>query len=868
MLYGTYELMEIDEFDPDREYEGLELNDFNELDSKGKNEIIGLNDVDSDEVDVIEECTGPSQTSFNSSNQVLKSAKQTGKLLADSLPDDIRREMEFHGTNYYSDESNDMEEYTDHYQPTFASSSRVQGVSKEGKKPGKTLRDHESEHFELHASDLDSDEIADLEECTDPSATRFPATDLVMNGVYKDETLFGRPPQYNISADSDSDEIDDMEVRANPVNSLSNFNNTGQVSKGNYEKGKLPLNQQARTRIIRKDISRIPKPLDGDITKIRHDLGFWKLYQTSRLHVSTNPLVLDRGGPEIARGIDALEAKVSGDVDADILIVGDAGDGDKITLENTFLQGRRTGIQLDFNLVSSWIKTCADTHGMTCSPISLPYDQSRRPSRLIDVEKEMVVSAPSPCSYAALSYRWSNGQLMLQQSTYNRLTHPGGVDTRSHDIPLTIRDSILLCRRMSTRYLWVDALCIMQDDSIDKQDQICKMDAIYVGAHFTIVAACGADSRAGLPGVRTGSRKLQRVEVIRGITLAVAQPNLANALLDTQWHHRAWTFQEAVLSKRLLIFTDFGVYFQCSTALWCEDTHLEKPSLSEYSINKVEVPKFLKPFWKDVLPTTRDFWTYAQLVEDYSPREMTSQTDALNAFTGLINPLERVLDTKFFHGLPIIFFHAALCFAFATRHDNIRRTEFPSWSWSGWNPVDGVDYQDGLFFGEEICIDCHHFFRLRNSPALGRQLIPIEFEDRDASARDFYQSPAISNTLLNTLTNRELESVLIFEAYKGRLYIDIRNNNSESKIYISQPSTYNASPIGYVGLPPLMRRGRSQYMDFITMCTEEKIPDIESTLLYLVTKDHKGVTYRVNSTCIRTVEWKKVKRSLEVVYML
>jgi hypothetical protein len=71
-----------------------------------------------------------------------------------------------------------------------------------------------------------------------------------------------------------------------------------------------------------------------------------------------------------------------------------------------------------------------------------------------------------------------------------------------------------------------------------------------------------------------------------------------------------------------------------------------------------------------------------------------------------------------------------------------------------------------------------------------------------------------------------------------------------------------------VGLPPLMRRGRSQYMDFITMCTEEKIPDIESTLLYLVTKDHKGVTYRVNSTCIRTVEWKKVKRSLEVVYML
>jgi hypothetical protein len=90
-----------------------------------------------------------------------------------------------------------------------------------GKKPGDTLRDHESEHFELHASDLDSDEIEDLEECTDPSATRFPATDLVVNGVYKDKTHFRRP---------------------NSFKSSSNFNNTDHMSKGNYEKGKLPLN--------------------------------------------------------------------------------------------------------------------------------------------------------------------------------------------------------------------------------------------------------------------------------------------------------------------------------------------------------------------------------------------------------------------------------------------------------------------------------------------------------------------------------------------------------------------------------------------------------------------------------------------------
>ena len=206
--------------------------------------------------------------------------------------------------------------------------------------------------------------------------------------------------------------------------------------------------------------------------------------------------------------------------------------------------------------------------------------------------------------YTCLSYCWGGPQ---DVSTTTATLEQYSICLPSDKLPQTIRDAINITRSLAIRYLWVDALCIVQDDSIDKQDQICKMDAIYIGAHFTIVAACGADSRAGLPGVRTRSRRPQRVEIIRGITLAAAQPNLANALLDTQWHHRAWTFQEAVLSKRLLIFTDFGAYFQCSTALWCEDTHLEKPSLSECSIDKVEVPKFAKPFWKDAFPTTRDF---------------------------------------------------------------------------------------------------------------------------------------------------------------------------------------------------------------------------------------------------------------------
>jgi hypothetical protein len=63
MLYGIYNITEIDEFDPDHEYEDLKLNDLDGLGSKGKNAVIDLNDIDSDEIDDMEEFTGPSQPS-------------------------------------------------------------------------------------------------------------------------------------------------------------------------------------------------------------------------------------------------------------------------------------------------------------------------------------------------------------------------------------------------------------------------------------------------------------------------------------------------------------------------------------------------------------------------------------------------------------------------------------------------------------------------------------------------------------------------------------------------------------------------------------------------------------------------------------
>jgi hypothetical protein len=108
-------------------------------------------------------------------------------------------------------------------------------------------------------------------------------------------------------------------------------------------------------------------------------------------------------------------------------------------------------------------------------------------------------------------------------------------------IPKTIRDAIRLTREIGERFLWVDALCIMQDEPNDKAEQIKHMGSIYKGSVLTIVAACGIDATYGLPGVEPNSRTVNQMLGLAGKSL------LCNILANddddeelTTWDSRAW----------------------------------------------------------------------------------------------------------------------------------------------------------------------------------------------------------------------------------------------------------------------------------------------------------------------------------------
>ena len=127
---------------------------------------------------------------------------------------------------------------------------------------------------------------------------------------------------------------------------------------------------------------------------------------------------------------------------------------------------------------------------------------------------------------------------------------------------------------LGERYLWVDSLCIIQDNPHDKNAQMSHTDAIYSSAFVTIAAASGSHADAGLAGVSRPRDVAQRTALIDGLRYSIPMTGYMSVISDPAlvWNSRGWTFLEKVLSKRLLVFTGYQVYFQCSNMIWCEDT--------------------------------------------------------------------------------------------------------------------------------------------------------------------------------------------------------------------------------------------------------------------------------------------------------
>ncbi|KAH8590651.1 heterokaryon incompatibility protein-domain-containing protein [Bisporella sp. PMI_857] len=165
------------------------------------------------------------------------------------------------------------------------------------------------------------------------------------------------------------------------------------------------------------------------------------------------------------------------------------------------------GQQINRNLVKSWLNDCDNNHSSSCNhPRSGKRADTDINLTLIDVQEECLVSASSDAKYFALSYVW--GQVDMSKtlkSNYDERKKPHSLATVR--FPRTIRDAMIFVQSLGERYLWVDAVCLLQDDDAQMALDIPRMDVIYGQAFATIVALDGTDADAGLPGVSAGTRE-------------------------------------------------------------------------------------------------------------------------------------------------------------------------------------------------------------------------------------------------------------------------------------------------------------------------------------------------------------------------
>jgi hypothetical protein len=170
-----------------------------------------------------------------------------------------------------------------------------------------------------------------------------------------------------------------------------------------------------------------------------------------------------------------------------------------------------------------------------------------------------VVVADAGTRYVALSYVWGGvEQLQLTTSNYVLLTTAGTLARENPRVAIsqTICDTIEFVVRADERYLWCDALCIIQD-APDKQDQIQNTHKIYNNAAWCLIAATSSHSSDSLPCIgRHKHDAKKQYELVQGLRLTGVLPKLVDFLKTTTWDKRAWTYQERVLSKRAVIIGD------------------------------------------------------------------------------------------------------------------------------------------------------------------------------------------------------------------------------------------------------------------------------------------------------------------------
>ncbi|ERF69010.1 hypothetical protein EPUS_06697 [Endocarpon pusillum Z07020] len=376
---------------------------------------------------------------------------------------------------------------------------------------------------------------------------------------------------------------------------------------------------------------------------------------------------------------------------------------DEMDMAAAFVTARK--VQTDINSdhahqqIKCWLEECGSHECCVQQP------GSTLPKRVVEVAPEkcpdtprLLITEGQKGRYATLSYCWGVEPYGLL-SMSNICTYTQGLDVEA--LPQTFQDAIAVAKTLRIPYLWIDALCIIQDSREDKMQEISVMERIYRESFLTVVAASSANTTDGflqprpppwksytipfrLAGDRFGSMSIQEFEFVE-------YDERSEPI-----NKRAWTLQEQIIPNRCLIYASHTLQWRCDAGVKNLGNSLHYTSSFEHG-KYCETISFLR---RPAAKREDQFTRWLRIVHIYAARRASLVTDKLTALAGITKEFSDTLGPRYYAGLWEYSLLPQLTWRTLPRsyHSKLSCTRpityrAPSWSWASiegrvWFPYD------------------------------------------------------------------------------------------------------------------------------------------------------------------------------------